>query len=99
MTVTVTCEAILAGPVVEWGHVDGPLMSWAGQMHWLTIWERVRISLRLSSVESVAKARFPHIERARRHLLLIANLERGVMNMCGPLVTTTPISNAEEAAA
>lgn len=98
MTTSATCEAILAGPEVQWDHIDGPLVTWAGQMHWLTSWERLRIYLGLSTVESVAKARFPNTERARRHLLLIDEYERCVLNMRPPLRTTPTISNAEEAA-
>lgn len=76
MSASVPERAIISGPDVQWDHVDGPLMTWAGQSHWLTAWERVRLFLRLSTIETVAENRFPHIARARRHLLLIALFDR-----------------------
>jgi len=43
MTVSVPKEAIASGPSVNWKHVDGPLMTWAGHLHWLTWGERMNL--------------------------------------------------------
>jgi hypothetical protein len=56
-------EALLADPHVNWKHIDGPLMIWAGQMHWLTLRERVALSLRMTTVEAIAQKHWP----ARRY--------------------------------
>lgn len=56
----VPVEDLMKGPQVQWNHVDGPLMTWAGRMHWLTWGERLRITLRLTSVEKLASERWPY---------------------------------------
>lgn len=61
-------EAVLAGPDVTWSHVDGPLLHWAGNIHWLTIFEWVRIFVRISTVDEVACKRWPHLAKAREAL-------------------------------
>jgi hypothetical protein len=67
MTVSVPIKAITSGPEVQWNHIDGPLMHWAGQMHWLTWGERFAIRLRRRTVDEVAAKRFPHLDQLRRH--------------------------------
>ena len=69
MTVGVPNEAITDGPHVQWNHIDGPLMTWAGGLHWLTGWERLGIWMGLTSVDAVAIKRFPRRAAIRAHLL------------------------------
>jgi hypothetical protein len=68
MHVAVPNEAITAGPHVTWRHVDGPLMTWAGSMHWLTYRERLRIFFRLATVDQIACERWPQIAKLREKL-------------------------------
>lgn len=68
MQTAVPREAIMEGPHVTWDHIDGPLMTWAGELHWLTWRERVLIALRLSSVDRVADRVWPHLARHRMKL-------------------------------
>ena len=63
--VSVPVEAITAGPHVTWEHIDGPLMSWAGQLHWLTWRERLRIFFRRATVDQIACERWPHLATIR----------------------------------
>lgn len=58
-------EAILDGPRVQWNHIDGPLLEWAGRIHWLTWRETIAIWLRFTSVDDVAARRFPRLTVAR----------------------------------
>lgn len=59
-------KTILEGPRVNWKHVDGPLMGWAGEVHWLTLWERLLLALRLTTVDAVACERWPHLAGERK---------------------------------
>lgn len=68
MNISVPEAAVAKGPDVTWGHIDGPLLHWAGNTHWLTFGERAKIWLRLSSVDHVACARWPHLAIAREKL-------------------------------
>lgn len=52
-------EAYLAEPHVIWKHIDGPLMTWAGQLHWLTCRERAAIWFGLATVEDIAQKQWP----------------------------------------
>lgn len=52
MSIEVPQEAILEGPHVNWKHIDGPLLSWAGLMHWLTWVERWRLHYGLDTIET-----------------------------------------------
>lgn len=61
-------EAILQGPRVNWNHVDGPLLAWAGLSHWLTLRERLLLALRLTTVERIACRRWPDLNRQYRTL-------------------------------
>lgn len=68
MSVSVPSEAITDGPQVQWDHIDGPLLHWAGLMHWLTWRERIAIKLRLVTVDQVAVMRFPFLAVQRERI-------------------------------
>lgn len=68
MSIQVQPAAIIEGPHINWRHVDGPLMTWAGNLHWLTWMERVRLSLRLATVDDVARERWPRLSAMRETL-------------------------------
>ena len=62
MTIGVPIESITDGPSVQWNHIDGPMMFWAGQMHWLTWRERFAIFWNgIPEVDRIACRRFPHL--------------------------------------
>ncbi len=67
-TVSVPVEAIEAGPYIQWDHIDGPLMTWAGQMHWLTWGERLALTVRYKTADEIAASRFPNLQRIRSNL-------------------------------
>lgn len=56
--IDVPWEAFDALPVVDWDHVDGPVITWAGQIHWLTWEERFSLALKLTTPEGIAAKRF-----------------------------------------
>ena len=62
-------EAVLDGPFVNWKHVDGPLLIWATQIHWLTYTERFQIYWNIKTVEEVASKRWPKVAALRRDYL------------------------------
>lgn len=72
MEVGVPNEAITGGPFVTWRHIDGPLMHWAGEMHWLTWRERFRIWIGRATVDQIACERWPYLAKARAQLLKLA---------------------------
>ena len=43
-------------------HIDGPLLSWAGQLHWLTWTERIALRLGLRTIEQIAEKVWPSYE-------------------------------------
>ena len=67
-TVGIPKEAILAGPSVNWRHIDGPLLTWAGHCHWLTWGERFALFLRLETVEQIAARRWEWLWSERQFL-------------------------------
>lgn len=67
-SISVPGRAVAEGPVVSWRHVDGPLMTWAGQMHWLTFRERLRICFGLATVDGIAAERWPYLAALREEL-------------------------------
>jgi hypothetical protein len=69
MSLQVPNEAITNGPYVLWTHIDGPLMTWACNIHWLTLSERLRIALKFSTVDQIACSRWPHLAKVRAKLL------------------------------
>lgn len=60
---SVPIEALYAAPDVQWRHIDGPMLHWAGHQHWLTWQERLRLWLGLTDVEQIAEKYWP----ARRY--------------------------------
>lgn len=63
--VAVPLRAILDGPAMQWNHVDGPLLTWAGHLHWLTWRERFRIAWGIATVDTIAGERFPGLAEIR----------------------------------
>ncbi|MFC7378213.1 hypothetical protein [Brevundimonas sp. GCM10030266] len=48
------------------GHIDGPLLVYSdGQMHWLSVWERVKVALGLDNANSIQNRKRPDL-RAHR---------------------------------
>lgn len=62
-------KAITNGPYLNRRHVDGPLLSWAGRMHWLTWRERLALFFRFETVDEVACKRWPDLARKRFDIL------------------------------
>jgi len=58
MNVGMPIECFAAAPHVTWKHIDGPLMSWAGRLHWLTFRERVALWFGRTTIEEIAHRRF-----------------------------------------
>lgn len=49
-------------PHIQWRHVDGPLLRYRdGQLHWLTLWERLRCKLGLDDARSIEEKRRPDL--------------------------------------
>jgi hypothetical protein len=67
--IQVPVQAILDGPSVT-RKVDGPLLVWACNIHFLTWRERLRIFLRLASIDKIGCERFPWLAKQRMHLIL-----------------------------
>jgi hypothetical protein len=45
-------------PCVNWRHIDGPLLYTSdGGLHWLTLFERVRLSLGLTNIAAIDRKR------------------------------------------
>lgn len=61
-------EALLVGPEVQWNHVDGPLMTWAGALHWLTGWEQLQLFLGWTTIDRIACKRWPRRAQIREFL-------------------------------
>jgi len=57
-SVSVPKEAFDALPEVQWRHIDGPLMTWAGHAHWLTWGERFMLFFGATDLETIAFQRF-----------------------------------------
>lgn len=57
-TVSMPREAFDAPPHINWRHIDGPLMSWAGRLHWLTWAERIMLWIGVTTPEMIAFQRF-----------------------------------------
>lgn len=56
--VSVPKAAFNAMPEIQWNHIDGPMMTWAGCLHWLTRWERFLLFIGWTDAQHIAKARF-----------------------------------------
>jgi hypothetical protein len=61
--VSMSIEAIYSDPHINWRHIDGPLMTWAGQMHWLTWKERFLLWLGRITIHDIARSRFTGYRR------------------------------------
>lgn len=61
--------AVTEGPSVQWNHIDGPLLHWAGHMHWMTWRERFSIFFGLRTIDQIACARWPNIAELRTIIL------------------------------
>lgn len=49
-------------PSIRWDHIDGPLLHYRdGQMHWLTLWERLRCWWGLDDATSLERKRRPDL--------------------------------------
>ena len=59
MQISVSREACLAPPEIMWGHIDGPMISWACYVDWLTWRERLMLWAGLTDVERLAWKRWP----------------------------------------
>jgi hypothetical protein len=57
--VAMPIEDFLKEPHVMWTHIDGPLMTWAGQLHWLTMRERIALWFGATTIEAVAQKQWP----------------------------------------
>lgn len=84
--VHVSVDAVSEAPHVQWNHIDGPLMTWCGEMHWLTWGERLRIWLCISNVRSIAYKRWPHLAKLHTTYKRLGDL---------PPTTTVRISEGE----
>jgi hypothetical protein len=56
--VSMPIEAFYADPHIQFNHIDGPVMTWAGLSHWLTWRERFALCFGRTSVEILANKRF-----------------------------------------
>lgn len=64
--VSIPREALTAKPHINWKHIDGPLMTWAGQMHWLTWRQRFALWLGRATIQTVAEGQWPHLAKTKR---------------------------------
>lgn len=55
--VCISREDFETPPYVQWNHVDGPLLHWRGQVHWLTVLERILLFLGFTTVNIIAYER------------------------------------------
>lgn len=56
--VSAPTEAFYKEPTIR-KHVDGPLLSWVGQLHWLTWCERFLVWCGYDTAESLAQKHWP----------------------------------------
>jgi hypothetical protein len=59
--VGVPLSALMRGPEVQWLHIDGPYITWCGQIEWLKFREIIWILLRLASVDEVGILHWPNL--------------------------------------
>lgn len=68
------CVPVPGGGYIEWeaghkpsiqpGHIDGPLLHFSdGQLHWLTIGERLTLTLGLTNAEKLERKLRPNLTR------------------------------------
>lgn len=47
-------------PSIQWNHIDGPLLHMrSGEIHWLTLWERLRVWFDLDNAYTLEKKYSP----------------------------------------
>lgn len=68
-TLEIESRAILEGPEARWDHVDGPMLYWAGHVHWLTWSERLALRLGMTTVEELGRQHWEWLETQRRYLI------------------------------
>lgn len=52
-------------PSIQPNHIDGPLLVFRdGQLHWLTLWERLQFAFGLTDAEKIERARRPNLLNA-----------------------------------
>lgn len=73
----VPVEAVTDGPHVQWGHIDGPLMTWAGVVEWLTWRQRFAIWTHRKTVDEVACEQWPWLADLRSALALSKPTKEG----------------------
>jgi len=59
MPIAIEAGAVLAPPRVQWNHVDGPYLTWACYGHWLTWRQRLKLRLKLVTVQDIANEVWP----------------------------------------
>jgi len=58
---------ISSRPHIVWRHIDGPLLCGRhGELHWLTINERIFVCLGLDDEATLEKKHWPHIRQPER---------------------------------
>lgn len=62
---SVPIEAVQQPPHVNWRHIDGPLMTWAGHLHWLTWRQRLALWFGRTTLTDVACKQWPHLAAIR----------------------------------
>ncbi len=61
-------------PSIQPNHIDGPLLVLRdGQLHWLTLWERIQFALGWTDAEKIEQYRRPNLMNA---LLVQLDMER-----------------------
>lgn len=51
-------------PSIQWNHIDGPLLHMrSGEIHWLTIWERLRMWLAMDNEYTLERKHSPEFVR------------------------------------
>ena len=58
MSVAMPTEAFHAKPTIR-RHIDGPLLSWACHLHWLTWRERLAVWVGRETAETLAQKHWP----------------------------------------
>ena len=59
MTESMPIEALYARPHINFRHIDGPMLMWAGNIHWLTWRERIALWLGRTDADRIARQYWP----------------------------------------
>lgn len=55
-------------PSIQPNHIDGPLLHFSdGQLHWLTLWERLLFALGRTDADKLERKRRPNLRRCADH--------------------------------